>query len=196
MASFTEQIQQMSDKTKQEIKNIKKPLSAYQYYTKYMRERWSSLSEEERDTFMLQAKHDHQRYENETSKIQEKLKNEIKKQKIFLCQTTARVPCVGLDNGFTRYNVIGPIDNIELFTEKDKEKLLEKGVPEEYIGKYKSVGGYKFNWRAAKKWHVKVYGGNQNNNRTWWGLRENYDGQIGQFTVYTNYKDETWTENY
>ena len=161
-----------------------------------MRERWSSLSEEERDTFMLQAKHDHQRYENETSKIQEKLKNEIKKQKIFLCQTTARVPCVGLDNGFTRYNVIGPIDNIELFTEKDKEKLLEKGVPEEYIGKYKSVGGYKFNWRAAKKWNVKVYGGNQNNNRTWWGLRENYDGQIGQFTVYTNYKDETWTENY
>ena len=126
MASFTEQIQQLSDETKQEIKNIKKPLSAYQYYTKYMRERWSSLSEEERDTFMLQAKHDHQRYENETSKIQEKLKNEIKRQKIFLCQTTARVPCVGLDNGFTRYNVIGPIDNIELFTEKDKEKLKGK----------------------------------------------------------------------
>ena len=196
MASFTEQIQQLSDDTKQEIKNIKKPLSAYQYYTKYMRERWSSLSEEERDTFMLQAKHDHQRYENETSKIQEKLKNKIKKQKIFLCQTTASVPCVGLDNGFTSYNVIGPIDNIELFTEKEKQKLLEKGVPEEYIGKYKSVGGYKFNWRAAKKWNVKVYGGNQNNNRTWWGLRENYDGQIGKFTVYTNYKDETWTENY
>lgn len=196
MASFTEQIQQLSDETKQEIKNIKKPLSAYQYYTKYMRERWSSLSEEERDTFMLQAKHDHQRYENETSKIQEKLQNEIKRQKIFLCQTTARVPCVGLDNGFTSYNVIGPIDNIELFTEKEKKKLLEKGVPEEYIGKYKSVGGYKFNWRAAKKWNVKVYGGNQNNNRTWWGLRENYDGQIGKFTVYTNYKDETWTENY
>ena len=196
MASFTEQIQQLSDETKQEIKNIKKPLSAYQYYTKYMRERWSSLSEEERDTFMLQAKHDHQRYENEKSKIQEKLQNEIKRQKIFLCQTTARVPCVGLDNGFTSYNVIGPIDNIELFTEKEKKKLLEKGVPEEYIGKYKSVGGYKFNWRAAKKWNVKVYGGNQNNNRTWWGLRENYDGQIGKFTVYTNYKDETWTENY
>ena len=34
MASFTEQIQQLSDETKQEIKNIKKPLSAYQYYTK------------------------------------------------------------------------------------------------------------------------------------------------------------------
>jgi len=61
MASLTEQLQQMCDNTKQEFKNLKKPLSAYQYYTKHMRERWATLSEEERDTFMLQAKHDHQR---------------------------------------------------------------------------------------------------------------------------------------
>ena len=32
--------------------------TAYQYYTKHMREQWANLSEEERDTFILQAKHD------------------------------------------------------------------------------------------------------------------------------------------
>lgn len=196
MASLTEQLQQMCDSTKQEFKNLKKPLSAYQYYTKHMRERWATLSEEERDTFMLQAKHDHQRYQNEKAEIEKKSKEEIKKLNIYLSYSGDRVPCVGLDNGFTSYTIVGPIDNVELFTEAEKQKLTAKGVPEEKIGKYKSVGGNKFNWRAAKKWGVTVYGGSQNYRPCWGGLRENYEGKAGKFTTYTNYKGETWTENY
>ena len=196
MASLTEQLQQMCDRTKQEFKNLKKPLSAYQYYTKHMRERWATLSEEERDTFMLQAKHDHQRYQTEKAEIEEKSKEEIKKLNIYLSYSGDRVPCVGLDNGFTSYTIVGPIDNVELFTEAEKQKLTAKGVPEEKIGKYKSVGGNKFNWRAAKKWGVTVYGGSQNYRPCWGGLRENYEGKAGKFTTYTNYKGETWTENY
>ena len=196
MTSLTEQLQQICDNTKQELKNLKKPLSAYQYYTKHMRERWSTLSEEERDTFMLQAKHDHQRYAKKKVEIEEKSKEEIKKLKIYISYSGDRVPCVGLDNGFTSYTIVGPVNNIELFTEAEKQKLTAKGVPEEKIGKYKSVGGRKFNWRAARKWGVTVYGGSQNYRPCWGGLRENYEGEAGKFTTYTNYKGETWTENY
>ena len=64
------------------------------------------------------------------------------------------------------------------------------------LPKYKSVSGMKFNWRAAKKYNVKVYGGNTNNGDTWWGVRENYEGEAGNSTHYKNYKGETWTENY
>ena len=196
MASLTEQLQQMCDSTKQEFKNLKKPLSAYQYYTKHMRERWATLSEEERDTFMLQAKHDHQRYQNKKAEIEKKSKEEIKKLNIYLSYSEDRVPCVGLDNGFTSYTIVGPVDNMELFTKAEKQKLITKGVPEQKIGKYKSVGGHKFNWRAARKWGVTVYGGSQNYRPCWGGLRENYEGKAGRFTTYTNYKGETWTENY
>ena len=35
---------------------------------------------------------------------------------------------------------MGPVgDTIEVFTEQEKQKLIAKGVPEQYIGKYKSV---------------------------------------------------------
>jgi len=125
------------------------------------------------------------------------LKEEVKKLKIYLRYSGDRVPCVGLDNGFTRYTIVGPVDEIELFTTQvEKKKLIDRGVPEEKIGIYKSVGGHKFNWRAAKKWGVTVYGGSQNYQPTWGGLLENYEGEAGNFTTYTNYKGESWTENY
>ena len=181
---------------RERIRMLDKPLSAYQYYTKHMREQWANLSEEERDTFILQAKHDAERYKNEKAEIKKKSKEEIKKLKIYLCYSGDRVPCVGLDNGFTSYNVIGPVESIELFTVAEIEKLIAKGIPIEKIGPYKSVGGHKFNWKAAKKWGVTVYGGSQDYRPSWGALRENYEGYVGNFTTYTNYKGETWTEKY
>ena len=189
-------IQKHNDETKKSIKNLVKPLSSFNYYIKEMRENWHNLSEDDKDKYMLKSKADNQRLAGEKQVILDKSKEEIKKLKIFLIQTTGRVPCVGLDNGFSSYTIVGPIDNIELFTESEKQKLIAKGVPEKYIGKYKSVGGRKFNWRAARKWGVKVYGGSQNYQASWGGLRENYEGKAGKFTTYNNYKGETWTENY
>ena len=49
----------------QEIKNIAKPLSAYQYYTKAMLENWGSMSEKEKKSFTEQANQDTERYNNE-----------------------------------------------------------------------------------------------------------------------------------
>jgi len=181
---------------RERIRMLDKPLTAYQYYTKHMRQQWANLTDEERDTFILQSKHDVERYKNEKAEIKKKSKEEIKKLKIYLCYSGDRVPCVGLDNGFTNYNVIGPVESIELFTVAEIEKLIAKGIPIEKIGPYKSVGGHKFNWKAAKKWGVTVYGGSQNYRPSWGGLRENYEGETGKFTTYTNYKGESWTEKH
>ena len=203
MASITERqrtiidtIEKESTATRAYLRTCVKPLTAYQHYIKHMRARWNTLSEEERDTFMLRAKLDRERYENEKAEIDKKSKEEIKKLNIYLCYSDDRVPCVGLDNGFVSYTIEGPVDTIELFNEAEKQKLVEKGVPEESIGIYKSVGGNKFNWLAAKKWGVTVYGGSQNYRPSWGSLRENYDGKAGRFTTYTNYKGESWTENH
>ena len=187
-------IQKHNDETKKFIKNLDKPLSSFNYYIKEMRENWHNLSEDEKDKYILKSKADNQRHSNEKQAILHKSKEEIKKLKLFLSYSGQRVPCVGLDNGFTSYTIIGPMDNIELFTEEEKKKLIEKGVPEKCIGKYKSINGIKFNWRAARKWDVTVYGGSIRGG--WGGLRENYEGKAGKFTTYNNYKGETWTENY
>jgi len=187
-------IQKHNDETTKSIKNLDKPLSSFNYYIKEMRENWHNLSEDEKDKYMLKSKADNQRHSNEKQVILDKSKEEIKKLKIFLSYSGPRVPCVGLDNGFTSYTIIGPMDTVELFTEEEKKKIIEKGVPEKCIGKYKSINGIKFNWRAAKKWDVTVYGGSIRGG--WGGLRENYEGKAGKFTTYNNYKGETWTENY
>ena len=187
-------IQKHNDETTKSIKNLDKPLSSFNYYIKEMRENWRNLSEDEKDKYMLKSKADNQRHSNEKQAILDKSKEEIKKLKIFLSYSGPRVPCVGLDNGFTSYTIIGPMDTVELFTEEEKKKIIEKGVPEKCIGKYKSINGIKFNWRAAKKWDVTVYGGSIRGG--WGGLRENYEGKAGKFTTYNNYKGETWTENY
>ena len=186
-------IQKHNDDTKQSIKNLDKPLSSFNYYIKEMRENWHNLSEDEKDKYMLKAKLDNQRHADEKQAILDKSKEEIKKLNIFLVQTTGRVPCVGLDNGFKNYTVIGPVDTVELFTDLEKKNFEAQGIK---VPKYKSVDGKKFNWRAARKWSVQVYGGSQNYRESWWGLRENYEGKAGNFTTYTNYKGESWTENY
>ena len=186
-------IQKHNDDTKQSIKNLDKPLSSFNYYIKEMRENWHNLSEDEKDKYIRKSKIDNQRYADEKQAILDKSKEEIKKLNIFLVQTTGRVPCVGLDNGFKNYTVIGPVDTVELFTDLEKKNFEAQGIK---VPKYKSVDGKKFNWRAARKWSVQVYGGSQNYRESWWGLRENYEGKAGNFTTYTNYKGESWTENY
>ena len=183
-----------NESIKKRIKNVDKPLSSFNYYLKEMRETWNTLSDQDKEKYNLKADLDKERFNQEKQAILDESKEEIKKLKIFLSYSGKRVPCVGLDNGFTSYTVVGPMDTIELFTEEEKKKLIDKGVPEKCIGKYKSINGIKFNWRAAKKWDVTVYGGSIRGG--WGGLRENYQGKAGKFTTYNNYKGETWTENY
>ena len=68
MPSITE----LNQKTNNEIKGLKKPLSAYQYYTKHFREQWTSMSEDIKDQYLLKAKADNERYANEKQAIIDK----------------------------------------------------------------------------------------------------------------------------
>lgn len=192
MTSITEHNNQIA----KEIKGLTKPLSSYQLYCQAMREQWGNMREEGKDKFIKKAQEEKVRHQKQKEEILAKAREKIKNKKIFLRYSTGRVPCVGLDNGFSSYTIIGPVGELEVFTEVEKQKLIEKGVPENKIGKYKSVGGRKFNWRAARKWDVTVYGGSQNYRSCWGGLIENYMGEAGKFTDYHNYKGETWTTNY
>ena len=106
----------------------------------------------------------------------------------------------GLDNGFYTYEILGPVTKVELFTEEEIKRL---NLPESakkptykaiYI--YPSFFPYKYNVKAARKWGVLAYGGNKNDSESWYRIKENYEGKTGHFTTYTNYKGETWTENY
>ena len=182
-----------NDTIKKELKNIPKPLTAYQLYTKAMREQWTNLTDDQKDTYLLQAKNEKRIYNEKKQGVLDYSEEEIKKLKIFLVRNRGRVPCVGLDNGFSRYTVIGPVKTVELFTDLERKNFEAQGIE---VPKYKSVDGKKFNWRAARKWSVKVYGGSQNCRESWWGIRENYEGEVGDFTTYTNYKGESWTEKY
>ena len=74
-------------------------------------------------------------------------------------------------------------------------QVVKKGI-KDGLKSSTDINGRKFNWRAARKWGVTVYGGSQNSQSSWGGLRENYDGKAGNFTSYNNYKGETWTEEY
>ena len=71
-------IAELNQKTKSEIKNIAKPLSAYQYYTKHFREQWTSMSEDIKDQYLLKAKADNERYANEKQEIINNSQEEIK----------------------------------------------------------------------------------------------------------------------
>ena len=186
-------IEKHNNKIKDEIENITKPLTIYQIYIKEMRQKWNNLNQEEKNPYLVKANLQKQLYNLRKQQLIEKSEQQIKKLKIYLIQTNGRVSCVGLDNGFTRYTVIGPVTHIELFTEKEINKLKAKNIK---VPKYKSIDGLSFNWRVAKKYNAVVYGGSLNNNETWWKIQENYKGTAGKFTNYINYKGETWTVNY
>ena len=189
-----EQVIQHNNDTKSKIRKLRKPLGAYQLYCQTMREQWGVLCDSEKNKYEKQAENENLLFEKKKKDILEKAKEKIRDKKIFRHYATGSTPCVGLDNGSTSYCIVGPVSELEIFTEAEKQKLKEKGVPEECIGKYKSVDGIKYNWRAAKKYNVTVYGGSIDSG--WYSIIENYKGKAGHYTDYHNYKGERWTVEY
>mgnify|MGYP001411632593 CR=1 FL=1 len=72
--------------TQDEIKNIDKPLSAYQYYTKHFLEQWNNISEDDKDAYYIKAKLDKERYEKEKNDIMEKEAAELARAEELLSQ--------------------------------------------------------------------------------------------------------------
>tara|TARA_B100000795_G_scaffold73852_1_gene52258 strand:+ start:1158 stop:1679 length:522 start_codon:yes stop_codon:yes gene_type:complete len=172
---------------------IKKPTPAFQYYLK----KWKNLSMDEKMPFENQAKEDKERYDSEMKVLEDIEIAETIKRKIYLQRSYGRVPCIGLDNGFSSCQTIGPVEKVEEYSESELLELKKQGINVKYksvtIGKCK----YPHNVRSAKKWHVTVYGyGGIKCKDYWWCVQENYEGHVGHTTYYNNYQGDTWEKNY
>lgn len=173
--------------------NITKPLCAHQYYMKA----WKNLTDEEKQPFIEKANQDKERYIQE-KKIQDDIKKEeTKKLEIFISRSYGRVSCVGMDNGWSNYEVIGPAEGLIEHTEEDKEKLRKLEIKERYIPKYKTIiiAGleYTYDKKTVKKYNYTAYRGA--------GLKWSVSSTKKQehYTVTYNHNmcgDKTWrTEN-
>jgi len=168
----------------------KKPNNAFQYYLK----NWKLLSDEEKKPFIELEKRDKLRFSAENRIIEEKQEVETKKLKMYLSISHNRVSCVGLDNGFSNYETRGPIKKLVKFTQKEIEKMKSKNIIKYRTPIYKEIileggGKYTFNKGKSKKYDCITYGNG-------WSIEENYNGYVGKYTTYNNYKGETWTEHY
>jgi hypothetical protein len=173
--------------------SIKKTTNAFQYYLKH----WKNLSEEEKAPFLELEKQDKMRYEGERKIEEEKEAEETKKLKMYIHCSGDRVPCVGLDNGFSSWTIRGPVVKLVEFTEKELEKLEQYGCKRQHsdgqILKYKEIivedgGKFTFDKKRSRKYDYISYNGAY--------IIENYDGEVGKFTEYNNYKGERWVVKY
>tara|TARA_B100000795_G_C22785678_1_gene434494 strand:+ start:1028 stop:1558 length:531 start_codon:yes stop_codon:yes gene_type:complete len=172
--------------------SIKKPTNSFQYYLKH----WKNLSNEEKKPFVDLEKRDKSRYAAEQREVNRKEAIETKKLKMYVITSGDRVSCVGLDNGFARYTVRGPVVKIVNFTEKELDNLKKNEWFNENEKwkklKIKEVkledgGTFTFDKNRAKKYNIINYGYKGS-------LLENYEGYVGKYTEYNNYKGESWTD--
>lgn len=170
---------------------LKKPQSAYNYYIKS----WKTLTVEQKEPFVKLASDDKDRYLAETKVFADAEENETRKKEVFISRSYDRAPCVGMDNGFESFEIIGPAEKLTEYTKKDHEKfkkdfdeIKENG---EKIPLYKSisVGGleYTHNIKVAKKWQCNVYtmGKSIQSGDNWWGITNKKKQE--HFTEYYNY---------
>jgi hypothetical protein len=170
------------------MNSLKKPLSAHQFYMKS----WKNLTDEEKLPFIKKSNEDKERYKAEKKAIEDKEKEETKKLQIFIERCYDRVPCIGLDNGFETIQVIGPVEKIVEFSEKEIENLKEKFNDYEFsrIPKYKKimVNGrtFTFNLNGVKSFDVYVFtmGTRLGSNDFWWSLSDKK--KQDHYTEYNN----------
>ena len=91
-----EELNEINAAIKADEKQLKKPISAYQYYMKAMREKWKSLSQDEANEFHMKSDSDAERYRSEREKIRERhsdkilSKNISKEEKMSELETIAK----------------------------------------------------------------------------------------------------------
>lgn len=113
---------------KSEIKNIPKPLSAFQYYLKA----WNSLPESEKKPFENQAIQAKKNYEYKKTEIIKEYEQKIMDLGIYLTAYTGGYSAVGLDNGAKSYETVGPVCNILYYDKEEQEKWGIKVKAYEY----------------------------------------------------------------
>jgi hypothetical protein len=154
--------------TKIKILELTKPLSSYQYYTKHFREQWNTMSEEDKEQYLIKSKQDNQRYEKEKEEIKQAEREVVKKLGIYLRRSYGRVPCVGLDMGFYSEECIGPAEEVEEYG-LEEQKLF--GI------KFKSITISGLTWKHNKQYKIRHYQNAYTAGRAWrkgtkWGLTD------------------------
>ena len=140
--------------------------------------KWNNANQDEKDEYLLKAKYINQQKNNS--------------DKIFLQNVVLEEYDNTLNKTKTHFNIIGPMQYFEEFSEKERIILENRGINVPF---YKTIGDYTFNWKAFKKWNVTVYGGNENDKSTWWYVLKNYKGNVGNF-VFTKNQEKLSSENY
>ena len=193
---------------KEEIKNIPKPLSAFQYYLKA----WNSLPESEKKPFQdkaIQAKKD---YELKKQEIIKEYEQKIMDLGIYLTAYTGGYSAVGLDNGAKSYETVGPVCNILYYNEEEEEKWGIKVKAYEYYDYnydikctlYHNEKYYKhsqYGNSTAKGTNVYTYGKTYNVKKDHsyspikkYSVQKNSKSKAGITTVhYTSFSNDTWT---
>lgn len=168
-----------------------RPLTAHQYYLKS----WSNLTEEQKAPFEAKADADRKRYEIECHEAEELRKKANKKQGIHLARSYGKVPCVGLDNGFTSYEIIGPAEDFVPYTACD---TIYPAVKSQGI-KWKSitVNGMVYRHNPAAGTNAYTLGRGKyrrfGQSDLIWRVST---GPSKSYTTYSNYKGETWKQHH
>ena len=168
-----------------------RPLTAHQYYLKA----WSNLTDQQKAPFEAKANADRERYEIECQEAEKARKKANRKKGVHLSRSYGKVPCVGLDNGFTSYEIIGPAEDFEPYTACD---TIYPAVKSQGI-KWKSitVDGLVYRHNPAAGTSAYTVGRGKHLR---YGQRDLVwhvsNGPSTSYTLYSNYKGETWKQTH
>ena len=139
--------------------SIKKPTTAYQYYTK----QWTFMNEEDKAWYVDKAEHDKKRYEKELFAKGLKEEEETKTKQIYLTAYTGGYSAIGLDNGATSYETVGPVVKIIEYSKEEQEKWGVKAKQFQYYGSImKGANKFKMTLHHNQKYHIRTQWGDPN----------------------------------
>lgn len=156
---------------------------------------WADLSDDEKAPFHKLAEEDKARYEKECAAAETKRKEANRKKGIYISRSYGRVPCVGLDNGFTSYETIGPAEDFVAYAATDKIYPVVKS--QGIVWKSITVNGITYRHNPAAG--TKAYTAGRGKYRKFgqsdfiWHVS---NGPKAKYTIYNNYKGETWREDH
>ena len=185
------------------IKNLKKPLSAFQYYI----QEWKKLTDEEREKYQQMASLDKQRYDNEKNEIIRKQEEEIMEKNIYLTAYIGGYSAIGLDNGARSYETVGPICNIINYSEEEQKKWGVKVKAYEYYDKNYNI---KMTLYHNEKYYIYTKGNNvYTHGKTYNAKKDNgYNPNPRKYQIsnhkkagittthYTSFSNNTYETNY
>ena len=143
------------------MSEIKKPLSAFQYYLKA----WKYLPKEHpaKAEYIRIAEEDKERYDKEVLKKELDEELYVRKQQIYLTAYTGGYSAVGLDNGAKNYKTVGPVVKIIEYNEEEQKKWGVKVKQFQYYGSImEGSDKFKMTLHHNQKYHIRTQWGDHN----------------------------------